>query len=82
MEEPECTKIARFSAVAAAIFSEEFGIRWAGVVRPSWSHFGQLGVFQFLGTTRNRKLQGQHEGRGRNDMGTRGKQKRRSKEQF
>ena len=34
------------------------GIRWAGAVRPSWSHLGQVGVFQVLGTTRNKKLHG------------------------
>ena len=34
------------------------GIRWAGAVRPSWSHLGQVPVFQVLGTTRNKRLHG------------------------
>ena len=52
----------------------EFGIRWAGAVRPSWSHFGQVGVFQFWGTTRNKMLQGHNEARVRMSMETRGKE--------
>ena len=43
-------------------------------MRPSWSHFGEVGVFQLLGATWNKMLQGQNKARVRMSMGTRGKE--------